>query len=244
MSCPLLGLVGASGSGKTTLARRLAEDHGFVRFHMGRPLKDMLKALGLSEADVAGTPEQRARPQLLLGGKSARHASQCATSCYMCVQQYQNRRYHPLLDWRLGLAYLRVISEPKFTCGLDGDFEGYPELKGWPQKAKELSDSVASMRPGSWRSATVGRLDLPYLLEISPSGAVMRRLIVIHPLWRADLDLLATVADPPDEIETRFIDTFDLERRPLRGLELAFDRQDAPPVQLEAAGQPAYDPCP
>jgi len=41
---------------------------------MGRPLKDMLKVLGLSEADVAGTPERRAQPQLLLGGKSARHA--------------------------------------------------------------------------------------------------------------------------------------------------------------------------
>lgn len=74
MGHSILGLVGAIGSGKTTLARRLVEDHGFVNFHMGRPLKNMLRVLGLSEEDVAGTPEQRARPQPLLGGKSARYA--------------------------------------------------------------------------------------------------------------------------------------------------------------------------
>jgi hypothetical protein len=74
MDHSILGLVGATGSGKTTLACRLEQDHGFVRFQIGRPLKDMLIALGLSEEDVAGTPEQRARPQPLLGGKSTRRA--------------------------------------------------------------------------------------------------------------------------------------------------------------------------
>jgi hypothetical protein len=57
----------------------------------------------------------------------AKHEAQCSTSCYMCIQQYQNRRYHPLLDWRLGLAYLRSITNPAFQCGLDGDFESYPD---------------------------------------------------------------------------------------------------------------------
>ncbi len=70
----VLGLVGATGSGKSTLAKRLVANHGFVNLHMGRPLKDMLRVLGLSEEDVAGTPDQRARPQPLLGGKSARQA--------------------------------------------------------------------------------------------------------------------------------------------------------------------------
>ncbi len=74
MKCSILGLVGPSGSGKTSLARGLTQDHGFVNFHMGQPLKDMLRALGLSEEDVAGAPEQRARPLPLLDGKSARYA--------------------------------------------------------------------------------------------------------------------------------------------------------------------------
>jgi len=167
------------------------------------------------------------------------HVSQCTTSCYMCVQQYQNRRYHPLLDWRLGLAYLRAISNPDFRCGLDGDFDAFPELHAWPQKARALTESVASMRPGSWRATTIGRLDMPCLLEIAPSGATLRRLIVIHPLWRADADLAAAIERPSDDIETRFVDTFDLERRPLRALEMAFESADAPPVQLDDVGRSA-----
>ena len=70
----VLGLVGATGSGKTTIADVLASDHGFEKLHMGRPLKDMLRALGLSEAAVAGPPEERAAPQPILDGKSARYA--------------------------------------------------------------------------------------------------------------------------------------------------------------------------
>jgi hypothetical protein len=74
MKYSILDLVGATGTGKTTLARRLVRDHDFVDFHVGRPLKDMLRVLGLSEEDVNGSSEQRARPQMLLGGKSARYA--------------------------------------------------------------------------------------------------------------------------------------------------------------------------
>lgn len=70
----VLGLVGATGSGKTTLARALVCEFGFENIHMGRPLKDMLRALGLPETAVAGNPEERAAPQPILGGRSARYA--------------------------------------------------------------------------------------------------------------------------------------------------------------------------
>lgn len=70
----VVGLVGATGSGKTTIARSLVAQFGFRNLHMGRPIKDMLKALGLTEQDVAGSPEDRNRPIDLLGGKSSRYA--------------------------------------------------------------------------------------------------------------------------------------------------------------------------
>lgn len=76
MPARLLALVGATGAGKTTLARELVKNHGFVNLHMGRPIKDMLIALGLRGEDVAGEPGQRNAPQPLLGGKSARFAMQ------------------------------------------------------------------------------------------------------------------------------------------------------------------------
>jgi len=70
----VVGLVGATGSGKTTIAKALVTKHGFENLHMGRPLKDMLIALGLSEQAVAGTPADREAPQPVLDGKSARFA--------------------------------------------------------------------------------------------------------------------------------------------------------------------------
>jgi hypothetical protein len=114
------------------------------------------------------------------------HEAQCAASCYMCVQQYQNRRYHPLLDWRLGLAYLRAIQNSDFRCGLDGRFDQFPELRAWRQKAQALAQSVASMRPRSWRADSVGVQNLPCLTEVDRTGSALRRLVVVHPLWRTD----------------------------------------------------------
>lgn len=70
----ILGLVGATGSGKTTLARKLVGSHGFENIHMGRPIKDMLVALGLPEEAVSGSPADREKPRDLLGGRSTRYA--------------------------------------------------------------------------------------------------------------------------------------------------------------------------
>jgi hypothetical protein len=70
----LIGLVGATGAGKTTLANLLVEREGYVRAHMGQPIKDMLAALGLSHEELTGSPDVRKQPSSLLCGKSPRYA--------------------------------------------------------------------------------------------------------------------------------------------------------------------------
>jgi hypothetical protein len=165
----------------------------------------------------------------------ADHEAQCSTSCYMCIQQYQNRRYHPLLDWRLGLAYLRSMTDPAFQCGLDGDFDSYPELKGWLGKAQALAEAVASMRPKFWRAERVGTMRLPCLVETDGQQRVVRRLVVIHPLWRADQTLLSRLGVAAPGVRTLPIDTFDLERRPLRALEIVEGRRRRRPFRPTAA---------
>lgn len=74
MDWQLIGLVGATGAGKTTLASLLVKKEGFVRAHMGQPIKDMLRALGLTVEQLTGPPEVRSRPSSLLDGKSPRYA--------------------------------------------------------------------------------------------------------------------------------------------------------------------------
>jgi hypothetical protein len=164
----------------------------------------------------------------------AEHEAQCSTSCYMCIQQYQNRRYHPLLDWRLGLAYLRSMTNPAFQCGLDGDFDSYAELKGWLGKAHALAEAVASMRPKFWRAERAGAMRLPCLVEIDGQQRVVRRLVVVHPLWRADQALMSRLGVTAPDTRTFPIDTFDLERRPLRALEMVEERGPAPAFQANS----------
>jgi Lhr-like helicase len=160
------------------------------------------------------------------------HPETCTTSCYACIQQYQNRRYHGLLDWRLGIAYLRAILRPSFTCGLDDQFDSFPELEGWRQRATSLAEDVAAMRPSTLRAETVGPYNLPCVSNIGPGRAVIGRTIVVHPLWRMDagarLRYLGNLTGP----KVSFVDTFDLERRPLRSLEMAQTREHAPDSRL------------
>lgn len=158
------------------------------------------------------------------------HRNHCHTACYRCLQQYGNRRVHSLLDWRLAVAYLRGMVTPGFQCGLDGMFEDYPELAGWLERSRELAASVAAMRPGSLKVETVGPMELACIVEGVGLSAV--RMTVIHPLWRTDGGAARRFLGADAAVGDRFVDTFELERRPLKALEIARTREAAPPLEL------------
>lgn len=165
-----------------------------------------------------------------------KHASRCTTSCYGCVQQYQNRRYHPLLDWRLAISYLRAMIDPHYACGLDGNFEAYPELRGWLEKAHSLAQAVVSMRPRTLRYERVGSGGrLPCVEERIVDGRVERRYAVVHPLWRLDQTSVRELGIEPSGNPLCFVDTFDLERRPLNALRFAATRPEDNALMRRAA---------
>jgi hypothetical protein len=70
----VIGLVGAKGCGKSTVANLLVETYGFQRLRLADPLKEMLKTLGLTEAQVDG--DQKEASLAFLCGKTPRHAMQ------------------------------------------------------------------------------------------------------------------------------------------------------------------------
>lgn len=70
----LIGFSGFIGSGKTEATKHLIQRHGFIRVRFAGPLKDMMRALGLSDAEVDG--ELKETPSALLGGKTPRYAMQ------------------------------------------------------------------------------------------------------------------------------------------------------------------------
>lgn len=71
---PVIALTGLAGSGKSTASKYLVEKHGYQLVKFAGPLKDMLRAIGLSEAQIEGNLKEE--PCEWLQGATPRHAMQ------------------------------------------------------------------------------------------------------------------------------------------------------------------------
>ena len=113
--------------------------------------------------------------------------------------------YHGLLDWRLAITYLKVLFDPDYRAGLNGDFSG-SELSDWLETAARLRDSFISYfnyQPVIWGS----------LPGFTAGG---RRFLVVHPLWNTHNPggiLADAIVAAGGDIDG-YIDTFNLLRRP------------------------------
>lgn len=188
--------------------RRLAMDEG------SRPM-----VARLVESLVNDPHDRLVRPFF-----NASHVQTCARSCYRCMQRYNNRGWHGLLDWRLGLGFLRALLEPNWRAGLDGRWSDFRELADWPRLAAEAAEEVRRLDPENRTIEQHGPLGLPVLIR--PYGGRREAFVIVHPFWR--LDEAAIVAHPLretiDEIRADhvfFVDTFDIARRPVKAIEQA-----------------------
>jgi len=152
------------------------------------------------------------------------HRQICSQACYLCLQRYGNRGYHGLLDWRLGLGFLRGLLDPSYRSGLDGRWAKFPEIADWPRLASDLAAEIVRLRPGQMSVATAGPLSLP-VVSLSRGGATERYLFV-HPFWSlrfagpASKVLERTVTELGTEA-VFFVDTFEAARRPILALDAA-----------------------
>lgn len=155
------------------------------------------------------------------------HPIQCARSCYRCMQRYNNRGYHGLLDWRLGLSFLRCLLDGRWRAGLDGDWNKSRELVDWPRLSCENAEELRRMDPARRKVERVGPLDLPVLLR--QNGGRVEGFVIVHPFWRLDSlslqsGLLGETVRSIVADEIYFIDTFEVARRPVRALDHARNR--------------------
>ncbi len=154
------------------------------------------------------------------------HPQQCSQACYRCLQRYNNRGYHGLLDWRLGLGYLRALRDSEYKAGLDGRWD-HRELSDWPRLAAEAAEEIRRLDPEKRRVELRGPLGLPVLYR--PNGGRNEAFVLVHPFWRLDTSSmssgpLAETANAASADSVFFIDTFDAVRRPVKALQFARER--------------------
>jgi Distinct helicase family with a unique C-terminal domain including a metal-binding cysteine cluster len=141
------------------------------------------------------------------------HMKKCGASCYRCLQRYNNRNFHGLLDWRLGLSYLRSMVDPCYECGVDGDYSHF-ELSDWPDAARDLALQTKTFIPGNTVSTVKGRPDIPIF---SLDDRESRWGVVVHPLWNRE-HLFKQIGLDRNYVA---VDSFELSRRPLHVLQRA-----------------------
>lgn len=169
------------------------------------------------------------------------HRRTCAKGCYSCLRSYRNRFIDPLLDWRLGAAFIRMLERggshhdtpSRVPMGLDGNWKAAVDLEDIPDMTRsgirrlersllpedelltsEFEDLKADLE-AHWLGGTSIRTDQRTIVAIG-----------VHPLWNiSDLrepvsfaDVLAKAKMLRDregrEVEVRFVDWFNLATRP------------------------------
>ncbi len=144
-----------------------------------------------------------------------RHPEECEDACYRCLLRYGNLQYHGLLDWRLGLAFLRATLRPEFACGTDGDYST-PELQGW----STLVERDLRRLEGEYRGVVIEKWDaggapqFAFRVEKEAPWA-----LVVHPLWKdgrpAALRQQSALGPLQDQrVKIWEVDSFNLARRP------------------------------
>lgn len=141
----------------------------------------------------------------------AHHRATCDQACYECLQRYGNRAYHGLLDWRLGLSYIRAFLDPSAMIGGDGIFDA-PELRDWRDVARSALERLAR---SSSRIDLIEGGPLPAVGVRGPNGTVP--IVTKHPFWRDEGSTTVPLMETARQAfgtNLRWIDSFELARRP------------------------------
>lgn len=139
----------------------------------------------------------------------------CLTACPKCISNHTNQAFQPILDWRLGRDYIKVLRNPGEDLGANGSGRFYADwLSGY---ARPLAQAIEGYGIGLELSEDISH---PVLVRSSGgSGGNGLAIIVVHPLWKTESSIVLKVSDEISkklgaDVEIRISDTFNLTRRP------------------------------
>jgi Lhr-like helicase len=152
---------------------------------------------------------------------SNKNQKNCDVADYSNLLNYRNKRFHPLLNWRLAVSYLRIlqgdneeiekITKADSSLAEFGYFYGKDTwLKGLGMQLQEFKEEYGI------NSELITDLQLPFLQCNVPYENKI--IIPYHPLWNKDNlpdnPLIAEILNELGREEIIFVDSFNLANRP------------------------------
>lgn len=143
------------------------------------------------------------------------HPANCDQACYYCLHRFGNQMYHGLLDWRLGLCFLKCLIDFEFDCGLETSANfNEPFLCDWRETAIRLAEEMVT-RFGGCKESDVRKHGALPAFRLQPESD--NWAIVCHPLWdqQNPRGLVQQAIDEFSHVAGKlaFTDTFELARR-------------------------------
>jgi hypothetical protein len=111
----LIGIAGRLGSGKTLAADTLCVNHNFVKVKFAKPIKDMMRTLGLDDRHIEGHLKEE--PCDLLDGETPRWAMQSLGTDWgrsLISENLWLNRWRKIVEENLNLNNNVVVDDMRF----------------------------------------------------------------------------------------------------------------------------------
>jgi ATP-dependent helicase YprA (DUF1998 family) len=114
------------------------------------------------------------------------HRNECNSSCQKCLNTYGNSGYHHILDWRLGIGLLRLMSDRSYSFGFIEEGENNFELKDLKEIINNTTETYSKI------DQKIDSVDGNQYNYLKYSGDPLIGInnyykAIIHPLWNMAL---------------------------------------------------------
>jgi hypothetical protein len=196
--------------GQAFLCDQLENGAGYCQY-LGQPQE--FQAL-LREGNVTqpGSIAAKWASSSSVNGPYTSHATECDTSCNLCLRDYSNQAYHGLLDWRLALDMARLAASSSVPVDLYSRWGD--QVNPWNQLVSGYQAKIPALMKqlGYEVSETFGSLQ-GYIYPAKRKIWIER-----HPLWQDDhpewLDAKAAANSRYVGYQIRSMNPFRALRRP------------------------------
>lgn len=142
------------------------------------------------------------------------HKENCLTACQKCLLAYNNRGFHHVLDWRLGVGILRLMIDPEFDFGFScNNIDEYQELSN-QNRVFEMAAKKLNKDDSEHKHYRTGNMHY-WIGDIFDRGPKREKekefTIVYHPLWKKEA-AIKNCKNIPTDATIKMYNTFRLLR--------------------------------